>query len=287
MAQELATEAAEQTLLAAIDRNTLTPLVRSAVNSETVEVIDWDVEQLHGGFGLASAIYRVAGQARDRDRDPDNDRVRIVPWSLILKAVYPVQGNTQVTDSHYYKREVRAYQSGWLDDLPGGLVAPRCFGAVEHPDGACSLWLEEVSDDIGPRWPLEHYGMVARHVGQFNGACLVNGELPSWQWLSSGWLRGFIAVSESTIPLLRASLDHPLVRRWQPGNAIDRFFHLWEERGRFFDALDRLPQTLCHLDLFRRNLFARETGMANIRPWWWIGHLWAGAQSEKNSSPSF
>jgi hypothetical protein len=36
-------------------------------------------------------------------------------------------------------------------------------------------------------------------------------------------------------------------------------FRLWEERDLFLDALDRLPQTLCHLDLFRRNLFARKT----------------------------
>jgi hypothetical protein len=36
-------------------------------------------------------------------------------------------------------------------------------------------------------------------------------------------------------------------------------FRLWEERDLFFDALDRLPQTLCHLDLFRRNLFAQKT----------------------------
>jgi hypothetical protein len=36
-------------------------------------------------------------------------------------------------------------------------------------------------------------------------------------------------------------------------------FHLWEERNLYLDALDRLPQTLCHLDLFRRNLFVRRT----------------------------
>jgi hypothetical protein len=59
--------------------------------------------------------------------------------------------------------------------------------------------------------------------------------------------------------MVRASLDHPLIRRWLPGTAISRFFQLWEERERFYDALDRLPQTLCHLDYFRRNLFARET----------------------------
>jgi hypothetical protein len=43
------------------------------------------------------------------------------------------------------------------------------------------------------------------------------------------------------------------------GATRDRLFRLWEERGLFLDALDRIPQTPCHLDVFRRNLFARRT----------------------------
>jgi hypothetical protein len=57
----------------------------------------------------------------------------------------------------------------------------------------------------------------------------------------------------------RNSLDHHLIRRLLPGDRSDRLFRLWEECDLFLDALDRLPQTLCHLDLFRRNLFARTT----------------------------
>jgi len=34
--------------------------------------------------------------------------------------------------------------------------------------------------------------------------------------------------------------------------------HLWDTREAFLQALDRLPQTLCHRDAFRRNLFARR-----------------------------
>ena len=52
-----------------IDRSTLTPLVQNALNSDTAKVIDWDVEQLQGGFGKVTAIYCVTGQARERDRD--------------------------------------------------------------------------------------------------------------------------------------------------------------------------------------------------------------------------
>jgi hypothetical protein len=237
--------------LAAIDQATLMPLVQSALDSKTVELLAWDCKQLHGGAGLGTAIYRFSGGARHQGQE--------LPWSLILKTLCPAEDNTKVSAWNYYKREADAYQSGWLDNLPGGLAAPRCFGVVEHLDGICWIWLEDVGEEIGSHWPLEHFGVVARHAGQFNGAYLVERTLPSWPWLSSGWLRGYIALSAPVIPIIRNSLNHPLVHRSWPGDASARFFRLWEERDLFLDALDRLPQTLSHLDLFRRNLFARKT----------------------------
>jgi hypothetical protein len=235
--------------LTAIDQATLTPLVRHALNSATVEVTSWNYEQLHAGVGEGTAVYRFAGQGRDRGQT--------MPWSLVLKVLHPRTCDHSST-WNYYKREADAYRAGWLDDLPGGVAAPPHFGTVEHPDGTCWIWLEDIADDIGPQWPLEHYGVVARHAGQFNGAYLVEESQPSWLWLSSDWLRQYVAQSAPAMTPLRDSLDHPLVRRWLPGDASDRLFHLWAERDIFLDALDRLPRTLCHLDLFRRNLFARR-----------------------------
>ena len=248
MEEKLETQAAA---LVAIDGATLTPLVRRALNSETLEIMDWDHDQLHGGAGTGNAVYRFAGQGRDQGQK--------LSWSLILKTVYPEGDAAQPATWNYCMREAAAYQSGWLADLPGGLAAPCCFSVVEHQGGSCWMWLEEVADEIGPNWPLEHYGLVARHAGQFNGAYLVDGPLPSWPWLSSGWVRHLVESSAPAMPLLRNSLDNALVRRWLPGDASDRRFRLWEDRGLYLDALDRLPQTLCHMDLFRRNLFARRT----------------------------
>ena len=237
--------------LSVIDQAMLAPLVQSALGSETVEVSNWQCEQLHGGAGTGNAVYRFSGQGHDHGQK--------VPWSLILKTVYPAGDNTHVSAWNFYRREPDAYKSGWLEDLPGGLAAPRCFGVVEHPDGACWIWLEDVRDEIGPLWPLEQYGVVAFHLGQFNGAYLGGLPLPSWPWLSSGWLRTYVALSGPAIPLIRDSLDHPLVRRTWPGDAGARLFRLWEGRDLYLGALDCLPQTLCHLDMFRRNLFVRKT----------------------------
>jgi Phosphotransferase enzyme family len=237
-----------------IDQATLTPLVRRARSSATIEIIDWRYSQVHGGAGDVggglSGIYRFVGRGFDQGE--------IISWSLILKITGASTANDDPSDPRYWKREMLAYQSGRLDDLPGGLAAPRCFDIVERSDREAWLWLEDISDEIGARWPLEHYGLVARHLGQFNGAYLHSYPLPSDPWLSRGWLRALVYRAEPGIVQLRNSLDHPLLRRLYPDKQADRTFALWAERETFLDALDRLPQTFCHRDAFRRNLFARR-----------------------------
>jgi hypothetical protein len=121
------------------------------------------------------------------------------------------------------------------------------------------MWLEDIRDILGSQWPLEHYGVVARHLGQFNGAYLVDRPLPGESWLSSDWLWGYVEQSAPAMEPLRNAQASPWGRRWLPEEDSEQFFHLWAERGLYFDTLARLPQTICHFDLFRLNLFARRT----------------------------
>jgi hypothetical protein len=93
MDEKLETQAAQ---LAAIDQATLAPLVRNALNSETAEVTDWECEQLHGGIGLGTAIYRFSGEGHDRGQK--------VPWSLILKTLCPAEDNANVSAWNDSKR---------------------------------------------------------------------------------------------------------------------------------------------------------------------------------------
>jgi hypothetical protein len=248
MDEKLETQAAQ---LAAVNQATLTPLVQSALGSKTVEVVNWEFEQLHGGIAAGTAVYRFSGQGRDQQQT--------IPWSLILKMLRPAGGSADASAWDYYKREADAYQSGWLDDLPGGLAAPRCFGVLDHPDGTCWMWIEDIRDMFDSQWPLEHYGLVARHLGQFNGAYLVDRPLPGGTWPSSGWLRHYVEQSAPAMEPLRNAVTSPWGRRWLPEEDSDQFFRLWSERELYLDALDRLPQTICHFDIFRRNLFARKT----------------------------
>ena len=111
--------------LQALDQATLTPLVRQALGSDSLVPLDWQVAP-HGG-GAGQCVYRFAGSAQDQGQT--------VPWSLILKAVRAPEGEVDPSASSYWKREMLAYQSGLLADLPAGLAAPRCFGVVELPTG--------------------------------------------------------------------------------------------------------------------------------------------------------
>jgi hypothetical protein len=243
-----------------LDRATLTPLVRDALGREAIQVIDWEQQALHGGAGLGGSVHRFTGTARERDQ--------VVPWSLILKIrcapaythdARAVFDQAELSSPFYWKREWLAYDSGTLQDLPGGLCAPRCYRVTEYPDEAVWLWLEEVAGRFEGKWPLEHYGVVARHLGQLNGAYLAGRPLPSDPWVCRGFLRTYVEQAAPVYARLRESLDHRLIRRLLQGEDASKLFKTWEEREIYLDALDRLPQAFCHMDAFRRNLFARRT----------------------------
>ena len=242
-------------LLHAVDRAALTPLVRLALGSDAAEVEAWEYRTLYGGAGAAigrSVLFRFAGTARDAGASR--------PWSLVLKVlVRPAAGDTGLANADLagWDREALTYRSGLLDTLPAGLAAPRCFGAEERPE-AIWLWLEDVAETVGPRWPLARFASAARHLGRFNGAYLAARTLPADPWLGRGLLRWRAdrnAAFWAEFPHLR---DAPLVRRTWPDDLGDRALRVWGERHRLLDALDRLPQTLGHWDADRRNLFARR-----------------------------
>lgn len=257
--------------LEGMDRDTLIRPVRRALADDAAELIDWRHEPLPYTVRnpVAGGVYRLAGRARTRGTTRT--------WSLILKVSHSPAGRTwpdgrvapagwgmDPAHSQYWRREALAYRSGLLDDLPGGLVAPRSFGVDERADGTIRLWLEEVHETEQRPWPLARYGVVARHLGQLNGAYLAGRALPSEPWLNRGFLRAWtvdparVALTER---IIRAETwAQPLVRAAFPDPVAARLRRLHTEREGFLAALERLPQTLCHLDAFSGNLLARRVG---------------------------
>jgi hypothetical protein len=234
--------------------DTLAPLVTRALQREGLQLEEWQCRLIYSAIAdTTGGVYRFEGTARDRDV--------AVPWSLILKVV-DQSGERAVTDDAV--REVLAYESGLLSDLPGGLAAPRLFGITQVSEDTAWLWLEDVSPTIDPVWTPEGYGLAARHIGRFNGAYLLDRELPAYPWLDRAGFRSGIDWSAPYFSRLPAVRNHPLVQRNWPDDLSERILHLWSERDLFLSALQRLPQTLCHNDLIRRNLFSRRTADGHV-----------------------
>ncbi len=242
-----------------IDSALLTPIVRQATGLENLRLEEWQTQAVTGGFEQGSAVLRLSGLGTSTGMT--------LPWTVILKVIRPGLTNTAGPQaSHFWRREPLYYQSGILANLPAGLRAPRCFGVFERPDGADGYWLflEEVRDLYGlPRpdhgWPFEYYRTAARCLGRFNGAYLMGLPIPQADWIPRGWLRAYIEEAARNIDLFFNSLDVPFYRRalsHAPAGVLDVLRKAWDERYEFLDALDRLPQVLCHQDAFCRNLFA-------------------------------
>ena len=238
-------------------------LGRDHVTADTWQVTPFT----RSGGSTTGGIFRVEGSARDGGET--------IPFALVLKvARAPEAGVMSVsrgalpggwghdaTHSHYWRREALAYQSGLLADLAGGLAAPRCYAVQEQSEDSAWLWLEDITDTHGAQWPPERYALAARHLGQFNGAYPVGRPVPSFPWLSSDWMRQeCLSRASSFAPALLLDPQtwaHPLVRRAFPEPVGEEVVRLWTEREQWLAALDRLPQTFCHLDAHRGNLFAR------------------------------
>ena len=244
-----------QSMLTTIDQVVMTDLVREALHDDTVAIADWQVQELHSG-GSGSRIFRVTGEAHARGAP--------APWSLILKFFDLQREGFQAASDDidawdYWKREWLVYQAPWLHDLPGNVVAPRCLGAADHPGVAAWVALEDLQHVDQRPWSLARFQTVARHLGAFNGAYLAGREMPTDAWLSHDWLRGWTERSAPMVALLPTVADQPLVQQIFSDSAITELLRFWEERHAFYDALQALPQTLCHLDIFPRNVFVRPT----------------------------
>jgi ketosteroid isomerase-like protein len=244
------------TRLAAVDARALAPLVAQALDQPEVELLNWGYEALGGGFGhLAgvSGLYRFSGRARAG--------AEVLPWALVLKAFARASGVNSSPDPatwYYWKREALFYQSGLAADLPIGLAAPRCYGVIEYSEEEIWVWLEAVREATNRVWPLSHYGIVARHLGQFNGVYLAGRPMPTQPWLTRGRWHDWEAFAAPFFSDLRTWCQHPAAQRTLPEPNVQRMAALWSKRDELMQALLQLPRCFCHNDAFRRNLFSRH-----------------------------
>jgi hypothetical protein len=243
----------------------LASLLQIALGNKAVQIRAWEAKRLLGGLELSSSIYRLQGLAVVEEE--------VRSWSLILKIIRPEIEFDDPQGYRYWKREIQAYQSGLLQELPGQITAPRCYGIEEQPEGSLWLWLEDIKDEQEHPWSIERYRQVSRYLGQFNGAYLVGRSLPNEAWITHDWLRKYLDHAAPMVKFILQNPGHPTVQLMLPGISLSMTLALWKEHTRVLGALDELPKTFCHQDAFGRNLFCRgeqviaiDWGYAGIAP---------------------
>ena len=207
-------------------------------------------------------------------------RVRLGDRSAVLKLVAHSPGGSENWRSgpdpshwYYWRREVLAYETGLLRSLPGRLRAPRCSRVATRPDGSIALWLEDLGDSTATDWSIERYGIAARHLGQTQGSFLTTTPLPHDDWLSRGWLHAYLGQRDGDFALLRdpSVRSDPRVTAHVPDSMADEAIALRQDQRLFLDVIDRMPKTLCHLDLHPANLFADGADATVAIDWSFVG----------------
>jgi hypothetical protein len=217
----------------------------------------WDFLGDAAAAGATGGLWRVSAAEDAPDR-----------WSFVLKTVHHSEGGHQYwltsaeeDDPYYWKREALAYTTGLVHSLPGRLRGARCYVAFERGPERVDLALEDLLSPAS-EWELERFRLAARHFGRAQGELTSRGEVPTDRWLSRRWFRAYVERRAPEIAPLSGLPDwiweHPLVREAFPEPFGDETLRIWDERKRMLDLLERLPQTLDHLDAWPRNLFSVE-----------------------------
>jgi hypothetical protein len=238
------------------DESAICALVSQALQRPVERVLARELAPIeYDAFLSGRTLARLAGTALVAGES--------APWSIILKRTSPVSvppGSVAEELRFGAKREALAYESGLLEDLGGGLCAPRLLGAEHDDTGRITLWLEDVRDDLGPAWPMDRFRTAGRHLGQFNGAYLVSRTVPAFDWLERRWAERHsqpLIVGEA-LALIESLVTNSRVQRLYGDSIRDDAVRLLQDQPLFIETLRSLPQTLCHHDASRANLLARQ-----------------------------
>jgi hypothetical protein len=247
-------------LLDSIDPAQMTAVARQASGRSSLQLQGWQASQLGGGVGnpVSVGLYRFAGEGLDR--------AEVVPWSAVLKIIQSPANLGEVDMGegddpghwNFWKRELFVYRSELFQILPEGLVAPRCFGALERPGNVAWLWLEEVRDSLAGSWTLERYALTARHLGRLNGLYVTARPLPEYSWLGNNLTRQWVGAFRTSV--LALPWDHPRMRGHYPDSPTNLFRQMLVDSQRFQAGLEQLPRTLCHGDTYPTNFKSRSLG---------------------------
>ncbi len=244
-----------------VDEATIAPVVRRLLGRSD-PITAWEIAPIGAAsLGLSGGLFRVTGTL-----------VGGAAWSVVLKVLRPIaptflarfpeSDRALLAEGYLWDREARLYDSGLLDELPSGFSAARGLGS-QRTGAACWLWFEDLGADTAP-WDVSRYALAASHLGRFNGAFLTTRPRPDDAWLCRDWIRTWLLHGHPSLhyPIVEnaAIWEHELVHRSFPADTNARLRRAGARRHELLDRLDALPQTFCHMDAFRSNLFDRIIG---------------------------
>jgi hypothetical protein len=239
----------------AVDAAHLLPIVLKATGCAGGRLVEWSVDPIRpliGGLG-ASAIYRFSGAVQHQGENTH--------WSLILKIISGAieKPGGGATDDMALQREALFYRSDLIQDMPSGFRPAHCYALDTQSDESGLpehwLWLEDLSSLAHEQWSADDLHQVACGLGLLNGAFLNANTRARAPWARTGNIRFYVEQSEPQFRALFANRTHPLVQQAFPPASIDRITDLWQSREKYLQTMDEAPQTLCHGDAQKTNLF--------------------------------
>ena len=169
--------------LKAMDQAVLTHVVRQDQGDSELLLLDWTVKPLNHEkiIDTTGGLFCFSGQSQST--------LGIRPWKVVMKCINnPKEPSEDPRVWYYWRREILAFQSGFLAQLPPGVRAPRFYEVLENENGAW-IWMENIQETTGKRWSLEHFQRAARHLGRSQGHYLEGTPLVDQPWLSQAFFR--------------------------------------------------------------------------------------------------
>jgi hypothetical protein len=215
------------------------------------------------------AVQRVTGSAVLADGTRR-------PWAAVAKVTTGRGLLAARRELAAYRERIAGYPVGLAGTgEPYGLRAPLLLAWSEDTERV-EMWIEEVHDAYDGAWPVERFGLAARHIGSWNARAAGTGREPGFD-VEDAWAerhgqpeRVGSALDELD-RLARTSGSHEVSQLLgDPG--FGRTHALIASTSARIDRLSAFPRTLLHHDLVRSNLFACDDLTTVAIDWETLGY---------------
>jgi hypothetical protein len=259
-------------------------IARTARADGTLVSVQLDLDDVSRAFGRPVSSYAVEAidpHLRIHSVTGGVYRVTADDESLVIKVVRHGEdddpGGLWVSGDdpahrNYWKREWLAFDSGLLGALPGDLRAPRTLLTTAPSDDECWIWMEDVRGRTGAAMELGDYEQIGRHLGTTQGAFAAGRvALPTYEWLSRNWLRGWIEANERNAAVIvdDAAWADPVLDAMRPLRR--RALDVWEGRETLLAVVESAPQTVVHCDFWPMNLIVTDDASTYAIDWSQVG----------------